>query len=189
MEPLLTNPSFTQRPATTFNEFLNSIGASHLSVKSVTTQMDNGKKGVSHQTPTYEYVDHVLSPDLTVDELEVPAHNGSFASINPNNSFDQVDPVQSTFPTETGGLSTQISKPFQNFSGQEFISLTTKGAITTLPEKNGSTKISNCIESSCFQGVSCVSTTGGHFKCGRCPFGYYGDGITCRGTVRIFHHT
>lgn len=181
------NLSFTQSPATTFNEFLNSSSTSHLLIKSVTTQMDDKKKGVSHQTLAYEYVDHVLSSDLTVDELEVPAHNGSLLSINPNSSFVQVDPVQSTIPAETGEHNAQIS--FQNFSGREFTPLTTKAAITILPEKLRSTKISNCTESSCFLGVSCVPTTSGHFRCGRCPFGYYGDGITCRGTVRTFHHT
>ncbi|GAB1290562.1 von Willebrand factor D and EGF domain-containing protein [Apodemus speciosus] len=175
-EPLLMSLSFTQSPVTTFNEFLNSSSTSHLLIKSVTTQMDDTKKGVSHQTPAYEYVDHVLRSDLTVDEFEVPAHNGSF--------FGQVDPVQITIPTERGGHNAQISKSFQNFSGQEFTPLTTKAAITILPEKLGSTKISNCTESSCFLGVSCVPTTGGHFRCGRCPFGYYGDGITCRAFCR-----
>lgn len=155
--------------------------------------MDNTKKGgVSHQTPAHEYVDHVLSTDLTVDVLEVPAPSGHFLSTNPNSSFGQVDPVQSTTPTETGGHNAQISQPFQNFSGREFTSftsLTTKAAIAVLPGKSTSTKMSNCTESSCFLGVSCMPTADGHFRCGRCPSGYYGDGVICRGTVRTFHYT
>nr|XP_038964973.1 von Willebrand factor D and EGF domain-containing protein [Rattus norvegicus] len=187
-EPLLTKPSFTWSPATTFNKFLHSAGTSHLSIKSVTTQMDNTKKGgVSHQTPAHEYVDHVLSTDLTVDVLEVPAPSGHFLSTNPNSSFGQVDPVQSTTPTETGGHNAQISQPFQNFSGREFTSftsLTTKAAIAVLPGKSTSTKMSNCTESSCFLGVSCMPTADGHFRCGRCPSGYYGDGVICRAFCR-----
>lgn len=38
-----------------------------------------------------------------------------------------------------------------------------------------------CTDSSCFPGVPCEPTSSGHFKCGRCPNGYRGDGITCTG--------
>ncbi|XP_051007528.1 von Willebrand factor D and EGF domain-containing protein [Acomys russatus] len=183
-ERLLMSPSFTQSPTTTFKEFLKSIGTPHLSVKSVTTQMDYTRKGVSHETPAYEFVDHVLNTNLTVDELETSAHNGRYLKINPNSPFGHVrDAVQSTVQTEMGGHSAHISKPIQNFAGHEFASLTTT-ATTVPPEKLGSTKKSNCTESSCFLGVSCVPATGGHFKCGRCPFGYYGDGINCRAFCR-----
>ncbi|XP_060229825.1 von Willebrand factor D and EGF domain-containing protein isoform X2 [Meriones unguiculatus] len=181
---LLTSPSFTQSPATTSNEFLTSRGTSPLSIKSVTAQMDNTKKGVSHQGPVYKYVDHVLSTNFTVDELEIPAHNGSFLKISRNGSFGHVrEAVQSALQTKTGGNNAHTSKQFQHFTGRELISLATT-AITISPEKLGSAKRSNCTDSSCFLGVSCVPTTGGHFKCGRCPFGYYGDGIKCRAFCR-----
>lgn len=38
-----------------------------------------------------------------------------------------------------------------------------------------------CTDSSCFPGVPCEPTATGHFKCGRCPNGYRGDGMTCKG--------
>lgn len=38
-----------------------------------------------------------------------------------------------------------------------------------------------CTDSSCFPGVPCEPIATGHFKCGRCPNGYRGDGITCKG--------
>lgn len=183
-EHLPSSPSFTQSPATTTNESLNSIGTSHISVKPVTTQMDNTKKEISHQIPAYEHVDHILSTNLTLTELEIPAHNGTSLSINPNNSFGQIrDALQGTVQTETGRHNAQISNPFQRFTQHDFTSSTTE-EITILPKKFESIKTSNCTESSCFPGVPCEPTIDGHFKCGRCPSGYYGDGINCRGTVK-----
>lgn len=40
-----------------------------------------------------------------------------------------------------------------------------------------------CADSSCFPGVPCEPSATGHFKCGRCPSGYRGDGITCKGLL------
>lgn len=185
-EHLLSSPSFTRSPGTTTNEFLNSIGISPLSIKSVTTQTDNTKKSVSHQTPAYEHADHILSTNLTLNESEVPAQSGTSLSNNPNRSLGQIrDVIQGTVQTETKRADAQISKPFQGFTQHEFASLTTEEN-TILPENYGATKTSNCTEASCFLGVSCVPTTNGNFKCGRCPFGYYGDGTNCRGTVHCF---
>ncbi|XP_072547743.1 von Willebrand factor D and EGF domain-containing protein isoform X1 [Salminus brasiliensis] len=41
-----------------------------------------------------------------------------------------------------------------------------------------------CADSPCFPGVVCEPTPTGHFKCGRCPNGYRGDGITCKAVCR-----
>nr|XP_028607443.1 von Willebrand factor D and EGF domain-containing protein isoform X3 [Podarcis muralis] len=41
-----------------------------------------------------------------------------------------------------------------------------------------------CAESPCFPGVPCEPSENGSFRCGRCPFGYYGDGIICRAICR-----
>lgn len=38
-----------------------------------------------------------------------------------------------------------------------------------------------CADSPCFSGVPCETTIGGAFRCGRCPSGYTGDGVTCKG--------
>ena len=40
-----------------------------------------------------------------------------------------------------------------------------------------------CADSPCFPGVPCEPTVSGAFRCGRCPYGYTGDGITCKGTL------
>lgn len=44
--------------------------------------------------------------------------------------------------------------------------------------------IVTCADSPCFSGVPCEPTVTGSFRCGRCPYGYTGDGITCKGTTR-----
>ncbi|GCB71954.1 hypothetical protein scyTo_0006123 [Scyliorhinus torazame] len=41
-----------------------------------------------------------------------------------------------------------------------------------------------CADMPCFNGVPCEPTQFGSFKCGRCPFGYIGDGVTCKAICR-----
>ncbi|XP_075684884.1 von Willebrand factor D and EGF domain-containing protein [Rhinoderma darwinii] len=41
-----------------------------------------------------------------------------------------------------------------------------------------------CADSPCFRGVTCEPSKDGGFKCGRCPYGYYGDGRTCKAICR-----
>ncbi|KAI3360400.1 hypothetical protein L3Q82_002310 [Scortum barcoo] len=40
----------------------------------------------------------------------------------------------------------------------------------------------SCADSPCFPGVPCEPSVTGSFRCGRCPYGYTGDGVTCKGT-------
>ncbi|KAM5187284.1 von Willebrand factor D and EGF domain-containing protein [Callospermophilus lateralis] len=184
-EHSLTGASFTPSPPP-FKRFLNTTNISYLSPKSFTTQMDNSKKSVSQQIPAYEHVDHILSADLSGDELEDPTNHSHSLSINPNSSHGQGrDIFQSTIQIETGEYHSLINSSLQGYTQyeDEFVASLTK-AVTILPQKFGSTKISTCAESPCFLGVSCVPTTGGHFKCGRCPTGYYGDGVNCRAICR-----
>ncbi|KAM9835994.1 von Willebrand factor D and EGF domain-containing protein [Aulostomus maculatus] len=42
----------------------------------------------------------------------------------------------------------------------------------------------SCADRPCFPGVPCEPTLDGGFRCGRCPFGYVGNGRTCRAVCR-----
>ncbi|KAM4736569.1 von Willebrand factor D and EGF domain-containing protein [Anableps anableps] len=41
-----------------------------------------------------------------------------------------------------------------------------------------------CADSPCFPGVPCEPTRSGSFRCGRCPYGYTGDGLICKAVCR-----
>ncbi|KAM3614011.1 uncharacterized protein V6R79_008450 [Siganus canaliculatus] len=41
-----------------------------------------------------------------------------------------------------------------------------------------------CADSPCFPGVPCEPSASGSFRCGRCPYGYTGDGLTCKAVCR-----
>lgn len=179
--------NFTHSPPTV-KKFLDTpSNISHFSLKSVTTQMNNSKKVLSHQISGFEQMDHTISTNLSLEELGVSMNNHNSLSVNPNHSPGEVkDFIQSTIQTEAGGHNSQINRSAQSYTQYKdrYASSVTR-AITVLPEKPGWMKISTCAGSPCFLGVSCVPTTDGHFQCGRCPFGYYGDGINCRGSMKI----
>ncbi|KAM6151977.1 von Willebrand factor D and EGF domain-containing protein [Erethizon dorsatum] len=185
-ENSLIGGNFTHSPAIA-KKFLNTMNISYLSQKSVTTQMDNSKMVVSHQIADYEYVDHVLSTNTSLDESEIPMNSSNSLSINPHGSSGELkDVIHSTIQTATGGYSSQIDSFSQGYTQSKddiFVTSDTE-TITILPEKFGLTTLSTCADSPCFLGVSCVPTTDGHFRCGHCPSGYYGDGIRCRAICR-----
>ncbi|XP_068425269.1 von Willebrand factor D and EGF domain-containing protein isoform X1 [Clinocottus analis] len=41
-----------------------------------------------------------------------------------------------------------------------------------------------CADSPCFPGVSCEHAVTASYRCGRCPYGYTGDGVTCKAVCR-----
>ncbi|XP_070691737.1 von Willebrand factor D and EGF domain-containing protein [Pempheris klunzingeri] len=57
--------------------------------------------------------------------------------------------------------------------------LTTRGAKWGSPSHRVT-----CADSPCFPGVPCEPTVSGSFRCGRCPYGYTGDGVTCKAVCR-----
>ncbi|KAJ8354503.1 hypothetical protein SKAU_G00220700 [Synaphobranchus kaupii] len=44
--------------------------------------------------------------------------------------------------------------------------------------------LATCADSPCFSGVPCEPSRTGSFKCGRCPYGYTGDGVNCKAVCR-----
>ncbi|XP_068791092.1 von Willebrand factor D and EGF domain-containing protein isoform X2 [Struthio camelus] len=56
--------------------------------------------------------------------------------------------------------------------------------LTVTSDEIGMPKAVTCADLPCFPGVPCELSEDGNVKCGRCPYGYYGDGITCRAICR-----
>ncbi|CAM9889917.1 unnamed protein product [Rangifer tarandus platyrhynchus] len=167
-EHSLLGASSIHSPATTKMFLAATNHISHFSLKPVTTQINHSNKAISHQISDFEHRDHTPSTNLGLEELAVPTNNHSSLSINLNSSHK-------------AGEYTQTNRSAQGYTQYKdgFTSSLTR-AITVLPEKPGLNKRSSCAESPCLLGVSRVPTTDGHFQCGRCPFGYYGDVINCR---------
>ena len=76
---------------------------SHVSLKSVTTQINHSKKAISHQVSDFEHVAHTPSANHGLEELAAPTNNHSSLSINLNSSHGKVkDVTQSLIQTEAG---------------------------------------------------------------------------------------
>ncbi|XP_068180151.1 von Willebrand factor D and EGF domain-containing protein isoform X2 [Antennarius striatus] len=52
------------------------------------------------------------------------------------------------------------------------------------PSRGSPSRHVTCADSPCFPGVPCEPTAAGSFRCGRCPYGYHGDGVSCRAVCR-----
>ncbi|EHB09479.1 von Willebrand factor D and EGF domain-containing protein [Heterocephalus glaber] len=184
-EHSLIGGNFTHSPAI-IKKFLNIMNISYLSLQSVTTQRDNSQMVVSHQITDFEYADHVVSENTRLEKSKIPMNNNNSLSINPHDSNGKLKNVtHTTIQTETRDYNSPIKSSSQSYTqSKDEFATSDIGTITILPEKFGLTKMSTCADSPCFLGVSCVPTTDGHFRCGRCPSGYYGDGISCRAICR-----
>ncbi|XP_063098153.1 von Willebrand factor D and EGF domain-containing protein isoform X2 [Cavia porcellus] len=180
-EHSLISGNFAHGPVSN-KKFLNTMNVSYLPLKSVTTQMVNSKMVVSHQITDYEYVDRVLRANTSLNNSEIPVTSSNSLSMTPHGySGELKDVTHNTIYTKTRDYNSQINSFSQGYTQPKDDMFVTSDAetITVSPGKFGLIT-STCADSPCFPGVSCMPTTDGHFLCGRCPSGYYGDGISCR---------
>lgn len=116
-------------------------------------------------------------------------------------AFSYVESSKKTSPSSRASISQGHSLPNKAFKGgnaQRVLHLLAKHQgsnlpfnlveVTvppkTLPEELSETMIPKavtCSDLPCFPGVPCEPRQDESVKCGRCPYGYYGDGFTCRG--------
>ncbi|MEE6466467.1 hypothetical protein FKM82_006964 [Ascaphus truei] len=78
--------------------------------------------------------------------------------------------LQWPFPRQTGNISPSRNRTVQQ--GEM------KSPFTVAPVKL------TCADSPCFRDVTCEPSLDGGFKCRRCPYSYYGDGVTCTAICR-----
>ncbi|KAL4635598.1 von Willebrand factor D and EGF domain-containing protein-like [Arapaima gigas] len=76
-------------------------------------------------------------------------------------------------PSHAAERTAALTSPSSELSG-----LGNRNAL--LPEEGNP----SCPQTPCFQGVPCEPVPSGGFRCGRCPFGYVGDGRVCRAVCR-----
>ncbi|XP_061442199.1 von Willebrand factor D and EGF domain-containing protein [Rhineura floridana] len=91
-----------------------------------------------------------------------------------------------------GGNGDKFQNPFSQRKANalqttfERFAMTPKGPVTD--QKSGTAptvpRLLTCADLPCFRGVPCEPSENGSFRCGRCPFGYYGDGVICRAICR-----
>ncbi|XP_069576788.1 von Willebrand factor D and EGF domain-containing protein [Brachyistius frenatus] len=79
--------------------------------------------------------------------------------------------------------------PRNETAARVFVSTAHRGATLT-PDLSAGVRWASpahratCADSPCFPGVPCEPAVSGSFRCGRCPYGYAGDGVTCRAVCR-----
>ncbi|KAM4029059.1 von Willebrand factor D and EGF domain-containing protein isoform 3-T3 [Anomaloglossus baeobatrachus] len=90
------------------------------------------------------------------------------------NEMNEISYKVSNGGQEQVHLVEDVSTPLNRTEGRGEL----KSSFTAAPEKT------TCADSPCFRGVTCEPRTEGGFRCGRCPYGYYGDGLTCKAICR-----
>nr|XP_020855723.1 LOW QUALITY PROTEIN: von Willebrand factor D and EGF domain-containing protein [Phascolarctos cinereus] len=122
-----------------------------------------------------------VDPNLT-SSSRAPAEDGHSLRTSPDPSLGGMSPIQ----TQSGASWTPSSLR-QELSGAGPSPASTP---PVMPETDrhsaspGRVPLLTCADSPCFPGVPCASALDGSFRCGRCPFGYYGDGAECKAICR-----
>uniref|UniRef100_A0A8C6WT15 Thrombospondin 1a n=2 Tax=Neogobius melanostomus TaxID=47308 RepID=A0A8C6WT15_9GOBI len=68
------------------------------------------------------------------------------------------------------------SDPVPKFGGKDCVGDATTSQLCNKQD----CPIDGCLSNPCFPGAKCTSSPDGSFKCGTCPLGYSGNGITCK---------
>ncbi len=108
--------------------------------------------------------DRRTRPEATISSIRRPSSSDRKTTATPQNQT----------PTRVFAPTVHRGQP----SGVELNPDFTTGAKWGSPSHHVT-----CADSPCFPGVPCEPTVTGSFRCGRCPYGYTGDGVTCKGTL------
>lgn len=122
-------------------------------------------QGGSQHVPTVSS----SQPRRPLDSQQTAA--GSHTGINklpttgknvPSSTYDQTDPK---------AMNPAVRLPGQEDEGPG------------LEEREAPSSYLTCADAPCSPGVPCEPSQTGSFQCGRCPNGYTGDGVTCKGQL------
>ncbi|XP_072506421.1 LOW QUALITY PROTEIN: von Willebrand factor D and EGF domain-containing protein [Notamacropus eugenii] len=134
------------------------------------------------QLPRTTAVEPNLKVSSSLDLRRGQAEDDRFSRTSPDPSLIGTSPVQ----TQSGAswTSSSLSKELGGGWSQHSVHTTSKLKKDWSPTSPGMAKSLTCADSPCFPGVPCASALDGSFRCGRCPFGYYGDGAKCKAICR-----
>ncbi|XP_036615286.1 von Willebrand factor D and EGF domain-containing protein [Trichosurus vulpecula] len=127
-------------------------------------------------------VDPSLTASSSLDLRWTLAEDGHSLTASPDPSLSGTSPIQTQ-----AGASWTSSSLWKELLGAGPSTVTMP---PVMPKKDqsstnpGTAKPLTCADSPCFPGVPCASALDGSFQCGRCPFGYYGDGAECKAICR-----
>lgn len=153
--------------------------------------------------------DHLADLENSSSEHAVKAASSRSHAVSPEKKTRaQVEAFsyessRKTFPSSRASISKGHSLPNKGGHAQRVLHLLAKHKASHLPfslvevtvppkmvpEELSETvfpKAVTCSDLPCFPGVPCEPSQDGSVKCGRCPYGYYGDGFTCRGITNDY---
>ncbi|XP_076832293.1 von Willebrand factor D and EGF domain-containing protein [Brachyhypopomus gauderio] len=121
------------------------------------------------------------------DRPDVTSSSSSSASSTSHKPSEPSAPAEGLPPGKTG--SSLLDREISVGSVDQSVHHTARLSADLQPYRGDLEPVvakdnSSCAGSVCFPGVSCQVTPAGHLKCGRCPRGYQGDGVTCKALCR-----
>ncbi|XP_077346843.1 von Willebrand factor D and EGF domain-containing protein isoform X1 [Lithobates pipiens] len=140
----------------------NGLFTSHIAKTSYKGTYSNGLPTIQTVTNTSRYhsgVQEWTSKEYTVKKTAEGSSSNTVGDTNLGHNFQIPD----------------ISPPLRNLTeGKGEL----KSPGTAAPERL------TCADSPCFLNVACEPNKDGGYKCGRCPYGYFGDGVNCKAICR-----
>ncbi|MGH0139680.1 UNVERIFIED_CONTAM: hypothetical protein FKN15_036849, partial [Acipenser sinensis] len=198
-QPATALPITTTRPSTVFTFTTTSNGNPAGPHKTSDTQ-SNGSESTGHNSAS-----RLVRPQQRpVVQSGVVTSSLGTRTLQPEKPFEAKPkaerPLSSNKKVSPSNTS-KGNKPSDGVSGNKGIpranvpATTQKGSsgksgsssIAALPElfeEETPSKTVTCAESPCFPGVPCEPSHEVKFKCGRCPYGYSGDGVNCKAICR-----
>ncbi|KAM8966794.1 von Willebrand factor D and EGF domain-containing protein [Pelodytes ibericus] len=160
------------------------------SKKTVVTML-NGRRTSSNQSRTTWFTSHIARSSYRGSGTNIYPTIHTLTNISKYRSTMLERAAKDGIKTIEGSIvqnkvsDSNLMGPFPRYidNGSTILNRTEhrgelKSAYTMAPEKL------TCADSPCFPGVYCEQNQDGGFKCGRCPYSYFGDGVSCKAICR-----
>ncbi|XP_058503446.1 von Willebrand factor D and EGF domain-containing protein isoform X2 [Solea solea] len=131
-----------------------------------------------------------MTPSLPSSSSSTSSSSSSSSPSSPRQSSDRrtrPESSVSTFSRDRKTTATPLNQTVTRLFASTVVRGQPSGAELTpdLSAANVKSHHVTCADSPCFPGVPCEPTATGWFRCGRCPYAYTGDGVTCKAVCRF----